>query len=198
MRGICASVSQSWGQWQDWRADASAHRAPLPGVWEDQLNRFQKLIVVRALAKVTCTTSGEMFLHISGGLKFLGAKRRRGRCVFIQFTLKRALTPSSLPCSLFFSPLGPASPLGAYNCGHTICTTPKANTHSAAADLVEHHLGREMVRPSGTAAGVDEASATMPAFSWLQITSVNFLVHFHHRCYATRRFLCNLSAAHMI
>lgn len=34
----------------------------------------------------------------------------------------------------------------------------KANTHGAAADLVEHHLGRELIRPSGTAAGVEEAS----------------------------------------
>lgn len=34
----------------------------------------------------------------------------------------------------------------------------KANTHGAVADLVEHHLGRELIRPSGTAAGVEEAS----------------------------------------
>lgn len=34
----------------------------------------------------------------------------------------------------------------------------KANTHGAAADLVEYHLGRELIRPSGTAAGVEEAS----------------------------------------
>lgn len=34
----------------------------------------------------------------------------------------------------------------------------KANIHGAAADLVEHHLGRELIRPSGTAAGVEEAS----------------------------------------
>lgn len=34
----------------------------------------------------------------------------------------------------------------------------KANIHAAAADLVEYHLGRELIRPSGTAAGVEEAS----------------------------------------
>lgn len=52
MRGICTSVAESWMLWQDWRADASAHRAPLPEGWEEKLNRFQKIIVVRALAKV--------------------------------------------------------------------------------------------------------------------------------------------------
>ncbi|CAM9286047.1 unnamed protein product [Ectocarpus sp. 6 AP-2014] len=82
MKGICKSVAESWPQWQDWRADAAAHRAPLPSGWEEKLNRFQKMIVVRALAE--------------------------------------------------------------------------ANTHGAAADLVEHHLGRELIRPSGTAAGVEE------------------------------------------
>lgn len=33
----------------------------------------------------------------------------------------------------------------------------KANTHGAATDLVEYHLGRELIRPSGTAAGLEEA-----------------------------------------
>eukprot|EP00903_Cladosiphon_okamuranus_P017642 g16249.t1 len=85
MKGICTSVAESWPQWQDWRADSAAHRAPLPSGWEEKLNRFQKMIVVRALAE--------------------------------------------------------------------------ANTHGAAADLVEYHLGRELIRPSGTAAGVEEVFA---------------------------------------
>ncbi|CAM9185724.1 unnamed protein product, partial [Choristocarpus tenellus] len=85
MNGICAAVADSWPQWQDWRRDTAAHRAPLPGVWEDALNRFQKMIIVRALAK--------------------------------------------------------------------------ASIHGAAADLVEHHLGRELVRPSGAAAGLEKVFA---------------------------------------
>lgn len=52
MKGICTSVAASWPQWQDWRADASAHRAPLPSGWEEKLNRFQKMIVIRSLAEV--------------------------------------------------------------------------------------------------------------------------------------------------
>lgn len=35
---------------------------------------------------------------------------------------------------------------------------PKACTHGAATDLVEHYLGRDLIRHSGTAAGIDEAS----------------------------------------
>ncbi|CAM9197261.1 unnamed protein product [Discosporangium mesarthrocarpum] len=85
MSGICDAVAGSWTQWQDWRRDAAAHRAPLPGTWEETLNRFQKMIVIRSLSK--------------------------------------------------------------------------ASIHGAAADLVEHHLGRELVRPSGTAAGLDEVFA---------------------------------------
>lgn len=38
-------------------------------------------------------------------------------------------------------------------------STRKASTHGAAADLVEHHLGRELIRRSGTAAGIDEVGA---------------------------------------
>ncbi|CAM9781524.1 unnamed protein product [Ectocarpus sp. 12 AP-2014] len=53
MKGICTSVAESWPQWQNWRADAAAHRAPLPSGWEEKLNRFQKMIVVRALAEVS-------------------------------------------------------------------------------------------------------------------------------------------------
>lgn len=53
MREICTSVAELWTQWQDWRTDAAAHRAPLPGGWEEKLNRFQKVIVVRTLAKVS-------------------------------------------------------------------------------------------------------------------------------------------------
>lgn len=52
MKGICTSVAESWLQWQEWRADASAHRAPLPSGWEEKLNRFQKIIIIRALAEV--------------------------------------------------------------------------------------------------------------------------------------------------
>lgn len=36
----------------------------------------------------------------------------------------------------------------------------KASTHGAVADLVEHHLGRELTKPSGTAAGVEEVSTS--------------------------------------
>lgn len=53
MTGICTSLAESWAQWQDWRSDASAHRAPLPMGWEEKLNRFQKMIVVRTLAEVS-------------------------------------------------------------------------------------------------------------------------------------------------
>lgn len=55
MNGICTSVAESWPQWQDWRADAAAHRAPLPSGWEEKLNRFQKMVIVRALAEASCT-----------------------------------------------------------------------------------------------------------------------------------------------
>lgn len=55
MKGICTSVAESWPQWQDWRTDSSAHRAPLPSGWEEELNRFQKMIIVRALAEVSFT-----------------------------------------------------------------------------------------------------------------------------------------------
>ncbi|CAM9656208.1 unnamed protein product [Ascophyllum nodosum] len=51
MRNICSSVANEWGRWKDWRSDTSAHRAPLPGAWEGKLNRFQKMIVVRALSQ---------------------------------------------------------------------------------------------------------------------------------------------------
>lgn len=53
MMGICTSLAESWEQWQDWRSDASSHRAPLPMGWEEKLNRFQKMIVVRTLAEVS-------------------------------------------------------------------------------------------------------------------------------------------------
>lgn len=69
MNGICTSVAESWQQWQDWRADASAHRAPLPSGWEEKLNRFQKMIVVRALAEVSyaCQALSFRIYHICVG-----------------------------------------------------------------------------------------------------------------------------------
>lgn len=65
MKGICSSVAESWPQWQDWRADASAHRAPLPLGWEEKLNRFQKMIVIRALAEVRPVCWSPSCIHSS-------------------------------------------------------------------------------------------------------------------------------------
>lgn len=53
MDGISGCVHKSWTEWQDWRADAAAHRAPLPGDWGGRLTKFQKLIIIRTLATVS-------------------------------------------------------------------------------------------------------------------------------------------------
>ena len=68
MTGICTSLAESWAQWQDWRSDASAHRAPLPTGWEEKLNRFQKMIVVRTLAEVSEASTKLLAIQMTGRL----------------------------------------------------------------------------------------------------------------------------------
>ncbi|CAM9797290.1 unnamed protein product, partial [Chrysoparadoxa australica] len=50
---ICTAVANNLDQWMDWRNDPAAHRAPLPGDWEQKLTCLQKMIVIRALAKAS-------------------------------------------------------------------------------------------------------------------------------------------------
>lgn len=42
--------------------------------------------------------------------------------------------------------------------------TAKANVHGAAADFVEHHFGRDLIRQPGTAAVMEEVMYLVFAF----------------------------------
>ena len=142
MRNICSSVANEWGRWKDWRSDTSAHRAPLPGAWEGKLNRFQKMIVVRALSQVTnCNRR----IHKEQN------ERRVSWLATIMSTLK----------DTFVFPPANGFKDGPVFYFFLVCfcfNASKANVHGAVADFVEHYFGRDLVQfsSSGAVVAVEE------------------------------------------
>jgi len=45
--GICAHVCENWDQWKVWAREQDPYNAQLPGDWNDKLNNFDKLVLVR-------------------------------------------------------------------------------------------------------------------------------------------------------
>ena len=48
-QGICDDLTRNEKAWSKWAGDDLAHTKPLPGVWDKQLNDFQKIIIIKYL-----------------------------------------------------------------------------------------------------------------------------------------------------